>query len=34
MNTQDLIQRYRIALKLDEHGQPNGNLVVSSSSPR
>lgn len=28
MNTQDLIQRYRIALKLDEHGQPNGNLVV------
>ena len=28
MNTQELIQRYRIALKLDEHGQPNGNLVV------
>ena len=28
MNTQDLIQRYRIALKLDEHGQPNGNLAV------
>ena len=28
MNTQDLIQRYRIALKIDEHGQPNGNLVV------
>lgn len=28
MNTQELIQRYRIALKIDEHGQPNGNLVV------
>ena len=28
MNTQELIQRYRIALKLDEHGQPTGNLMV------
>ena len=28
MNTQEMIKRYRIALKLDEHGQPNGNLVV------
>lgn len=28
MNTQELIQRYRIALKIDEHGQPTGNLVV------
>ena len=28
MNTQEMIQRYRIALKLDEHGQPTGNLVV------
>lgn len=29
MNTQELIQRYSIALKLDEHSQPTGNLVVS-----
>lgn len=28
MNAQELIQRYKIALKLDEHGQPTGNLVV------
>lgn len=28
MNTQELIQRYRIALKIDEYGQPTGNLVV------
>ena len=28
MNTQELIRRYRIALKIDEHGQPTGNLVV------
>lgn len=28
MNTQELIQRYRIALKIDEHGQPTGNLIV------
>lgn len=28
MNTQDLIQRYRIALKLDEHGQPTDTLLV------
>lgn len=28
MNTQELIQRYRIAMKIDEHGQPTGNLVV------
>ena len=28
MNTQELIQRYKIALKIDEHGQPTGNLVV------
>ena len=28
MNTQELIQRYRISLKTDEHGQPTGNLVV------
>ena len=29
MNTQEMIQRYKIALKIDEHGQPTGNLVVS-----
>lgn len=28
MNTQELIQRYKIALKLDERGQPTGNLIV------
>lgn len=28
MNTQELIQRYKIALKSDEHGQPTGNLIV------
>ena len=28
MNTQELIKQYRISLKLDEHGQPTGNLVV------
>ena len=28
MNTQEMIQRYKIALKIDEHGQPTGNLVV------
>ena len=28
MNTQELIHKYRIALKIDEHGQPTGNLVV------
>ena len=28
MNAQELILRYRISLKLDEHGQPTGNLVV------
>jgi hypothetical protein len=28
MTTQELIKRYRISLKIDEHGQPNGNLVV------
>lgn len=28
MNTQELIRRYRIALKIDEHGQPTGNLIV------
>lgn len=28
MNAQELIQRYKIALKIDEHGQPTGNLVV------
>lgn len=28
MSAQELIQRYKIALKLDEHGQPTGNLVV------
>ena len=28
MNTQELIQRYKIALKIDEHGQPTGNLIV------
>lgn len=28
MNTQELIRRYRIALKIDEHGKPTGNLVV------
>lgn len=28
MNTQELIQRYKITLKIDEHGQPTGNLVV------
>lgn len=28
MNTQELIQRYSIALKIDEHGQPTGNLIV------
>lgn len=27
-NTQELIQRYRIALQIDEHGQPTGNLAV------
>lgn len=28
MSAQELILRYRIALKIDEHGQPTGNLVV------
>lgn len=28
MNTQELIHKYRIALKIDEHGQPTGNLIV------
>lgn len=28
MNTQEMIQRYRIALKLDEHGQPTDTLLV------
>lgn len=28
MNTQEMSQRYKIALKIDEHGQPTGNLVV------
>lgn len=28
MNAQELILRHRISLKLDEHGQPTGNLVV------
>ena len=28
MNAQELILQYRIALKIDEHGQPTGNLVV------
>lgn len=28
MNTQDLIRRHKIALKIDEHGQPTGNLIV------
>ena len=28
MNAQELILRYKIALKIDEHGQPTGNLVV------
>lgn len=28
MTTQELIKQYRISLKLDEHGQPTGNLVV------
>ena len=28
MNTQEMIQRYKIALKIDEHGQPTGNLIV------
>ena len=28
MNTQEMIQRYKIALKIDEHDQPTGNLVV------
>lgn len=28
MNTQELIKRYRIALKLDEHGQPTDTLLV------
>lgn len=28
MNTQEMIKRYRIALKLDEHGQPTDTLVV------
>lgn len=28
MNTQELIQRYKIALKIDEHGQPTRNLIV------
>ena len=27
MTTQELIKRYRISLKLDEQGQPTGNLV-------
>ena len=28
MSAQELILRYRIVLKVDEHGQPTGNLVV------
>lgn len=28
MNAQELIERYKIALKIDEHGQPTGNLFV------
>ncbi len=28
MNTQEMIKRYRIALKLDEHGQPTDTLLV------
>ena len=28
MNAQELILRYKIALKVDEHGQPTGNLIV------
>ena len=28
MNTQEMIQRYKIALKVDGHGQPTGNLIV------
>lgn len=28
MTTQELIKRYRISLKLDEQGQPTGNLAV------
>lgn len=28
MTTQELIKQYRISLKLDEQGQPNGNLMV------
>lgn len=28
MTTQELIKRYRISLKLDDQGQPTGNLVV------
>lgn len=28
MNTQELIKRHSISLKLDENGQPTGNLVV------
>lgn len=28
MTTQELIKHYKIALKLDEQGQPNGNLMV------
>lgn len=28
MNTQELIQRHSISLKLDDNGQPTGNLLV------
>lgn len=28
MDAQELILRYKIALKIDEHGQPTGKLVV------
>lgn len=28
MTTPELIKQYRISLKLDEQGQPTGNLVV------
>ena len=28
MNAQELIERYKIALKIDEHGQPTGNLFA------
>ena len=28
MNAQELIEQYKIALKIDEHGHPTGNLIV------